>query len=82
MSTTVSHPAIAEVVEERVAQLAEFPLLGDDELSPAEWIARLAKHLGRAVSTDPDEFRREMVVVGALSLAAIEAFDRKYGRQS
>lgn len=74
---TDSWPVI-DLIRERLDQRDEFPDLADDELTPAEWIARLSKHLGRAVSQDPQMFRREMVVVGALALAALEAFDRRY----
>lgn len=70
---------VVDIIRERQAQRDEFPDLADDDLTPSEWIARVTKHLGRAVSLDPQAFRREMVVVGALALAAIEAFDRKYG---
>lgn len=68
-----------DVLLERQTQREEFSGEVDDALEPAEWIARVAKHLGRAVSTDPAVFRQEMVVVGALALASIESFDRKYG---
>lgn len=70
--------ALGCVIRERIEQRSEFPSNLDDELSPAEWIARIAKHLGRAVSRDPQVFRREMVIVGALVLAAVESFDRRY----
>lgn len=65
-----------EVLGERDAQRLEFGVDVDDALLPAEWIARLAKHLGRAVSTDPEVYRRQLVIVGALALAALEAYDR------
>lgn len=66
-----------DVMFEREEQEAEFGTADDDLLTPPEWIARLAKHLGRAVSEDPGVYRRELVVIGALVLAGIEAFDRK-----
>jgi hypothetical protein len=70
--------ALADIFNERRVQLAEFIESADDHLTPAEWIARVTKHTGRAVSHDPQAFRQEMVVVGALALAAIESFDRRY----
>lgn len=73
-----SVPQLLDVVRERIDQGSEFTVAADDELAPAEWIARVTKHVGRAVSTDPQTFRREMVVVCALALASIEAFDRRY----
>lgn len=66
-----------DVMFEREAQEFEFGDVADDLLTPPEWIARLAKHLGRAVSADPAVYRHELVVVGALALAGIEAFDRR-----
>lgn len=71
-----------DVMGERLDQLEEFTRDADDLLEPSEWIARLAKHTGRAVTFDPQEFRREMVVVGALALAAIESFDRRYSAET
>lgn len=70
--------AIRDICFERLGQQTEFPLAEDDALLPAEWVARIAKHLGRSVSTNPDVFRQELVVVGALALAAVESFDRKF----
>lgn len=66
------------VMTERQEQRGEFPEAEDDALLPAEWIARIAKHLGRAVTQDPETFRRELVIVGALALAGIESYDRRY----
>lgn len=74
-----SHSAILALAIERGIQRLEFPPEADDLLEPAEWIARIAKHLGRAVSNDREQFRRELVILGALSLAALESYDRKYG---
>jgi len=70
---------VVDLIRERLVQRDEFPEIEDDALTPAEWIARLTKHLGRAVTTDPRTYRQELVVVGALTLAALEAYDRKYG---
>lgn len=69
--------ALHDIALERLGQQTEFPATEDDDLEPAEWIARIAKHLGRAVSRDPSEFRRELVIVGALALAGVESYDRK-----
>lgn len=67
-----------DVLSEREVQRVEFTVQHDDELSPAEWIARIVKHVGRAVTFDHLAFRRAMVVVGAIALAAIEWHDRRY----
>lgn len=69
---------LLEVGNERVAQRSLHRIVEDDDLSPAEWIARLAKHLGRAVTLDPPTFRRQMVRVAAICVAAIESFDRRF----
>lgn len=65
--------AFNDVMDERDAQ--------DDHLDarhdPHVWIAKLAKHLGRAVTNDPVVFRRAMVVVAALAVAAIEWIDER-----
>lgn len=71
--------ALEDVIAARAAQRFEFGEREDDTLQPAEWVARIAKHLGRAVSQDPDAYRQQLVVVGALALAAIESFDRRGG---
>ena len=68
-----------EILKERDDQRLEFPEAEDDALTPAEWIARIVKHLGRAVTLDRRQYRRTLVVVGALALAAIESYDRRYG---
>lgn len=70
--------SLLDVLDERFSQRVEFMEAEDDMLTPAEWIARIAKHLGRAVTQDPETFRRELVIVGALALAGIEAYDRRY----
>jgi hypothetical protein len=68
-----------DVEVERAEQRLEFTTEDDDALTPSDWIARIAKHTGRAVAFDPEVFRHEMVVIGALACAAIESFDRKFG---
>lgn len=65
-----------DILLERQDQRVEFGDAFDDSLSPSDWIARLTKHTGRAVSLDPAVYRKQLVIVGALALAAIEAYDR------
>lgn len=67
-----------EIQNERVAQRLEYGQAGDDTLEPAEWVARLAKHVGRAVTLDPAVFRRQLVRVAAICVAATESFDRRF----
>jgi hypothetical protein len=55
----------------------------DDGVRLSEWTAIVTKHLGLACADgDPDEasagrFRREMIVIAAVCVAAIEAMDRR-----
>jgi len=44
-----------------------------------DWVAYLSKHVGRAVfwPWTPEGFRQQMIVVAALSVAAIEWIDLK-----
>ena len=71
-----------EVLAERCAQDAEHggPET-DDRHSLNDWIAIAARHLGlatndKAVET-PSRFRRQMIRLAALAVAAVESFDRK-----
>ena len=50
----------------------------DDHHSQHDWIAYLAKHLGEAVHWPwtPERFRKQMVCVAALAVAAIDWVDR------
>jgi hypothetical protein len=67
--------AFNDVMDERDAQDDS----SDASHDPHVWIAKIAKHLGRAVSTDPVVFRRAMVVIAALAVAAIEWTDERFG---
>ena len=67
---------MVHVIRERLAQREEFGDAADDALTPSEWVARIVKHTGRAVSLDPNVYRKELVIVGALALAALESFER------
>lgn len=67
-----------EIVLERERQDAEWggpP--HDDSHEATDWIAYLAKHLGRAVTLEPEVFRRQMVIVAALAVAAVEWCGRR-----
>jgi hypothetical protein len=68
--------AFNDVMDERDAQDDSH----DAGHDPHVWIAKIVKHVGRAVSNDPVVFRRSMVVVAALAVAAIEWVDERYGR--
>lgn len=55
----------------------------DDTHTSHDWIAYIVKHLGRAVMWpfSMTTFRRQMVIVAALAVAAIEWCDRAIARQ-
>jgi hypothetical protein len=69
--------AMNDVYVERRTQLGQFD---DAAMDGPLWVVRIAKHLGRAVTNDPPSFRRAMVVIGALAVAAIEWYDDKWPR--
>jgi hypothetical protein len=76
----------AEVNEERRAQETRWSAALDDANSPMGWIALIARHAGLAIDdgaimNDPERFRRQMIRVAALAVAAIESRDRIEGRK-
>ena len=72
---------VAHVRDEQDRQWGGVP--HDDENRPWDWMAYLARHLGKAVVYPPLTkqgilvFRREMMNVAAIAVAAIQAMDRK-----
>jgi hypothetical protein len=68
---------LLDVREERRRQVLEH---NDASMIPESWVARIVKHVGRGVSNDPVVFRRAMVVVAALAVAAIEWVDERFER--
>lgn len=77
--STASSPA-AEILAERNAQLARWPLAGDREWTRAEWAALIARYATRSVAgdlrkIDAATFRADLVKTGALILAALAALD-------
>ena len=55
----------------------------DDLHSISDWVALLTRHTGLAVNdgvTPTDRFRKQMIRVAALSIAAVESFDRKQSK--
>lgn len=74
--------SINEIQAEREAQKARWGDAKDDGWSLAEWGALLSHYatrqaIGDLHAIDLGKFRADMVKVGALALAAIEAVDRK-----
>jgi hypothetical protein len=51
----------------------------DRKQTSNDWIAYLAKHVGKAVRWpwSPEQFRQQMIVIAALAVAAIEWIDIK-----
>jgi hypothetical protein len=71
-----------EIQAERDAQLARWGHDADDVWSLGEWAALVSHYATRHVVNDLRAvelkvFRADMVKVGALALACIEAIDRK-----
>lgn len=56
----------------------------DDLRSEQEWISIAVRHLGLASGDegviDPERFRKQMIRVAALCVAAVESVDRKQGK--
>jgi len=71
-----------EIQAERDAQLARWDHAADDTWSIGEWAALVSHYATRNVINDLRHielkaFRADMVKVGAIALACIEAIDRK-----
>lgn len=67
---------------ERVAQEACFSEANDDKWSLCEWAALISHYatrqsVGDLHSVDAAKFRADLVKVGALAMAAIQAMERK-----
>jgi hypothetical protein len=71
-----------EIQAERDAQRAKWGDAADDQWTLGEWSALLAHYATRRAvgdlrAVEAAAFRADMVKVGALALACIEAIDRK-----
>jgi hypothetical protein len=71
-----------EIQAERDAQHAKWGSADDDKWTLAEWAALLSHYatrhaVGDLHAIDAAAFRADVVKVGALALACIEAIDRK-----
>jgi hypothetical protein len=75
----------AEVEMERMCQDTLWGEAYDDTHNRNAWIAMLTRHLGLGADdssiTDPDDagarFRKQMIRVSAMAIAAVESYDRK-----
>lgn len=73
---------IQEIAAERASQTAKWGHAADDGWSPGEWAALLAHYATRQAvgdmhAIDYAKLRADMVKAGALTVACIEAIDRK-----
>ena len=71
-----------EIQAERDAQLAKYGSADDDKWSVGEWSALLSHYatrhaVGDLRNIDLQAFRADVIKVGALALACVEAIDRK-----
>lgn len=71
-----------EIQAERDAQLVKWGHAADDMWSLGEWAALLSHYATRSAvgdlhAIDRAKFRADVVKVGALAVACIEAIDRK-----
>ncbi len=75
---------LTEIARERDAQDRQWGgVEHDDKNRPWDWLTYISKHIGKAVVYPPDSkqalvvFRRELVKVASLAVAAIQAIDRR-----
>lgn len=75
-----------DIQTERLAQLSVYDREADDVLLPVHWVFLVCRHATRAIQDSaPDSitiFRRQMVRVAALAVAAVEAVDRARAREA
>lgn len=72
--------SLQEIQAERTAQQQRFAPADDAQWSPGEWASLISHYATRHVvgdlhAIDLAEFRSDMVKVGALAAAAIQAID-------
>lgn len=73
-----------EIAAERAVQDAKWGgAAADDKNMPNDWIAYIAGHVGRAWSSPLDiaTYRKQLIRVGALAVAAVESLDRHVDRR-
>lgn len=79
---TVRADMLIEVAEERERQEARYELANRRHDSTA-WSTILLKHAGRvaeaSLDSDPIMYRRALIRVAAIAVAAVEALDRVAG---
>jgi hypothetical protein len=80
---------LEQVAEERRQQDAQWGADFDDARAWREWLSLVHEHADRAQkalprpnvprSGDPDDYRRQLVAIAAIAVAAVEAYDRANG---
>ena len=70
-----------EIVKERIAQDEKWGGSPHDDMhSIFDWVKFIRYHANRAVGgRAKDDYRKQMIRVAALAIAAIQAYDRKVG---
>ncbi|WP_437309945.1 hypothetical protein [Sorangium sp. So ce388] len=73
-----------EIAAERAVQDAKWGGRdADDRNTPNDWIAYIAGHAGRAWSSPLDlaTYRKQLIRVAALAVAAVESLDRHLAKR-
>ena len=74
---------MGEVIEERQRQRDQWNQQHDREHTGAEWAALLTIYVGKVAASEfgrgPKEYRRRLIQVAAVAMAAIEAEDSREG---
>lgn len=71
---------LMEIDEHRIHQKSRYSDTYDDINIANDWVAIISRYAGKAACIDnnkyPEDFKNNMVKIGALSVAAIEAYER------
>lgn len=80
--TILSEKIVADILAERTYQQGRWGDEFDSKNTPNDWVAYIAKYLGQAVTMpwNPETFRKQLVKVATLCVAAIEWCDRTSGQ--
>ena len=78
MTNNEASVVILEVLEERAAQDKKWGgTEHDDQHSDHDWICFILEHAQRGELTTDTVFRKQMIRVAALAVAAVQAVDRR-----
>ena len=77
MTTPSRRTTAEEVLDERISQDRKW---GEQNHHPERWLAILGEEFGEACEAwlrpDPSQYRKELIQVAAVAIAAIESLDR------